>query len=59
MFLEKVYLIEINIYEMYNVGGIRKVEAKIDSGTWVIIYEVLKVEVIKVSCIFKLFFIVS
>lgn len=53
MFLEKVYPTEINIYETYNAGGTRKVEAKTDSGTWVTIYEAPKVEVIKASRIFK------
>lgn len=59
MFLEKVYPTEINIYETYNAGGTRKVEAKTDSGTWVTIYEAPKVEVIKASRIFKPPFIVS
>lgn len=53
VFLEKVYPTEINIYETYNAGGTRKVEAKTDSGTWVTIYEAPKVEVIKASRIFK------
>ncbi|XP_052689658.1 uncharacterized protein LOC128167784 [Crassostrea angulata] len=53
VFLQKVYPTEINIYETYNAGGTRKVEAKTDSGTWVTIYEAPKVEVIKASRIFK------
>lgn len=59
MFAEKVYPTEINIYETYNAGGTKKVEAKTDSGTWVTLYEAQRVEVIKASRIFKPAFIVS
>lgn len=40
LFKERVFLIEVNIYEIYYFGGIKRIKVKDFVGKWDIIYEV-------------------
>lgn len=51
-FQKKVFLHEINIYETYHSGGVKKISAKDMQGNWVMIYKTHRLQSIEKSRIF-------
>ncbi|XP_061181819.1 uncharacterized protein LOC133190296 [Saccostrea echinata] len=55
-FEEKLYLNEINIYETYHAGGVKRVSAKDLAGNWVMLYETNHCQNLESSRIFSPWF---
>lgn len=52
-FQKKVFLREINIYETYHAGGVKKISAKDMQGNWVMVYKTHRLQNIEKSRIFS------
>ncbi|XP_062596583.1 F-box/LRR-repeat protein 4-like [Saccostrea cucullata] len=52
-FEEKLYLNEINIYETYHAGGVKRVSAKDLAGNWVMLYQTNRCQNLQSSRIFS------